>query len=75
MIYALAVIAAGAMVLLHMQTRAHARQVSELCQRLQAPQEAQYALLPPVQTSPQYLPFEDDEAFLKYAEEHSGSAD
>lgn len=56
----------GAFFLFDRQNARHARQVADLCQRLQAPQAAQYALIPSVNEGPMHLPYDDDEAFQEY---------
>lgn len=52
----------------------HVAQVADLCQRLQAPDTAvAQHVIGEVQT-PSHIPFDDDEGFLKYAEEMVNAA-
>lgn len=61
---------------LEFKDRRHGQAVQNLLQRIQDPVAAvtQHAMDTPTYSTPAHLPFDDDEAWLKYAEELSGEA-
>lgn len=72
----LVIVTAGFLVLHDRQNSRHAKQVSDLCQRLQAPATAvaQYVIADE-HNAPSHLPYDDDGAFMKHLESISGSTD
>lgn len=57
-------------VVMDRQNARHARQVADLCQRLQAPETAvAQHVVGQTTYEPQHLPFDDDGAYMKYVED------
>lgn len=67
-------ITAGAFFTLDRQNARHALQVADLCQRVQAPDTAVAThAVTQFSQQPAHLPWGDDEAYLKYANEVNGA--